>query len=142
MFRSNNRALLFFSAAGICLLSAGFSGSAGIFGKVGDFLVESGFASDPAAASAIQVAVSVLAYVGSLGGIAVIFGGDLVVVGRRRLGKFVAGLGTGTSLFGVIFMLATDLWTGNIGATLALFTQSVGWLGVFLSILAQFMVEK
>ena len=94
----------------------------------------------PAAAEAITLVLSILLYIASLGGIAVIIGGLLIAINRIGTGKFVIGLGAGVGLIGLIIMLVEAYLAGGIAALteiLTLISQSIAWIGVILSIVAR-----
>ncbi|MFW9835176.1 MAG: hypothetical protein ACFFEK_14345, partial [Candidatus Thorarchaeota archaeon] len=94
----------------------------------------------PAAAEAITLVLSILLYIASLGGIAVIIGGLLIAINRIGTGKFVIGLGAGVGLIGLIIMLVEAYLAGGIAALteiLTLISQSIAWIGVILSIIAR-----
>jgi hypothetical protein len=94
----------------------------------------------PAASEVITLLLSILLYIASLGGIAVIIGGLLIAVNRIGTGKFVIGLGAGVGLIGLIIMLVEAYLAGGIAALteiLTLISQSIAWIGVILSIIAR-----
>ena len=70
----------------------------------------------PAASEVITLLLSILLYIASLGGIAVIIGGLLIAVNRIGTGKFVIGLGAGVGLIGLIIMLVEAYLAGGIAA--------------------------
>ncbi len=94
----------------------------------------------PAAAEMITLVLTILLYIASLGGIAVIIGGILIAMNRIGTGKFVIGLGAGVGLFGLIIMLVEAYLAGGIAALtdiLTLISQSIAWIGVIMSIVAR-----
>ncbi|MFX1580137.1 MAG: hypothetical protein ACFFBJ_10850 [Promethearchaeota archaeon] len=94
----------------------------------------------PAAAEVITLVLSILLYIASLGGIAVIVGGLLIAVNRIGTGKFVIGLGAGVGLFGLIILFVEAYLAGGVAALteiLTLISQSIAWIGVILSIVAR-----
>ena len=94
----------------------------------------------PAAADAITLILTILLYIASLGGIAVIIGGILIATDRIGTGKFVIGLGAGVGLFGLIIMLVEAYLAGGMAAltdVLTLISQSIAWIGVIMSIVAR-----
>ena len=99
----------------------------------------------PASADIVTLVLTVLVYIASLGGIAVIIGGVLFALQRIRLGKFVIGLGAGIGLIGLIIMLVQAYQIGGIAAitnVLALISQSIAWIGIILSIMGRRMVTS
>jgi len=94
----------------------------------------------PAAAEMITLVLTILLYIASLGGIAVIIGGILIAMDRIRTGKFVIGLGAGVGLFGLIIMLVEAYLAGGVAALtdiLTMVSQSIAWIGVIMSIVAR-----
>ena len=94
----------------------------------------------PAAAEMITLVLTILLYIASLGGIAVIIGGILIAMERIGIGKFVIGLGAGVGLFGLIIMLVEAYLAGGVAALteiLTLISQSIAWIGVIMSIVAR-----
>lgn len=94
----------------------------------------------PAAAETVTLILTILLYIASLGGIAVIIGGILIAMNRIGTGKFVIGLGAGVGLFGLIIMLVEAYLAGGVAALteiLTLISQSIAWIGVIMSIVAR-----
>ena len=94
----------------------------------------------PAVAEVITLVLTILLYISSLGGIAVIIGGLLIAISRIGTGKFVIGLGAGIGLVGLIIMLVEAYLAGGVAALteiLTLISQSIAWIGVILSIIAR-----
>jgi hypothetical protein len=94
----------------------------------------------PAIAETITLILTILLYIASLGGIAVIIGGILIAMDRIGTGKFVIGLGAGVGLFGLIIMLVEAYLAGGVAALteiLTLISQSIAWIGVIMSIVAR-----
>ncbi|MFX1561226.1 MAG: hypothetical protein ACFFBL_11610 [Promethearchaeota archaeon] len=94
----------------------------------------------PAAAETITLVLTILLYIASLGGIAVIIGGIFFAMNRIGTGKFVIGLGAGVGLFGLIIMLVEAYLAGGVAALtdiLTMISQSIAWIGVIMSIVAR-----
>ena len=99
----------------------------------------------PAAAEMITLVLTILLYIASLGGIAVIIGGILIAMDRIGIGKFVIGLGAGVGLFGLIIMLVEAYLAGGVAALtdiLTMISQSIAWIGVIMSIVARSRVKS
>ncbi|MBY8998394.1 MAG: hypothetical protein KGD60_11740 [Candidatus Thorarchaeota archaeon] len=99
----------------------------------------------PAVAEIITLVLTILLYIASLGGIAVIIGGILIARERVGTGKVVIGLGAGVGLFGLIITLVEAYLTGGLAALtdfLTLISQSIAWIGVIMSIVARSMAKK
>ena len=121
---------------GILLFQVGWVGSIGFIADIAVY-AETYF---PAASEIIALILTILLYIASLGGIAVIIGGLLIAASRIRLAKFVIGLGAGVGLIGLIFMLVEAYLAGGVAALteiLTLISQSIAWIGVILSIVAR-----
>jgi hypothetical protein len=121
---------------GILLFQASWVGSVGFIADIATYVA----ANFPAAAEAITLVLTILLYIASLGGIAVIIGGILIAIERVGTGKFVIGLGAGVGLFGLIIMLVEAFLAGGTAALtdiLLLISQSMAWIGVIMSIVAR-----
>ena len=98
----------------------------------------------PASAEVVTLVLTVLLYIASLGGVAVIIGGIFFAMNRIRLGRFVIGLGAGVGLIGLIIMLVEGYLAGGVEALteiLTLISQSIAWIGIILSIVGRRMVK-
>ncbi len=87
-----------------------------------------------------------LTVIASFGGAAVIVGGILILGGRVTTGKLFITLGAGVGIFGMVLGLATGLvqgW-GLVSSAMAVFAtgQTLGWVGIFLSIFARLIAKK
>ena len=89
--------------------------------------------------SIMQIVFTILIFIASLGGIAVIAGGILIGKNNVRLGKFIIALGAGLGLIGLIFSFIVSYIEGNL--TLGSFS-SVGVIGLILSIVARMLAKK
>ena len=121
---------------GFMLFQVSWVGSIGFIADIAIF-AETYF---PAAAEMITLVLTILLYIASLGGIAVIIGGILIAMDRIRTGKFVIGLGAGVGLFGLIIMLVEAYLAGGVAALtdiLTMVSQSIAWIGVIMSIVAR-----
>jgi hypothetical protein len=121
---------------GVLLFQVGWVGSIGFIADIAVY-AETYF---PAISEIITLILTILIYIASLGGIAVIIGGLLIAASRIRLAKFVIGLGAGVGLIGLIIMLVEAYLAGGVAALidiLTLISQSIAWIGVILSIVAR-----
>ena len=121
---------------GFLLFQVGWVGSIGFIADIAVY-AQTYF---PAAAEVITLVLTILLYISSLGGIAVIIGGLLIAISRIGTGKFVIGLGAGIGLVGLIIMLVEAYLAGGVAALteiLTLISQSIAWIGVILSIIAR-----
>jgi hypothetical protein len=127
---------------GILMILAGLTGSIGILGTAFTELQ----AQFPQYADLIGWVLLILTFVSSLGGIAVIIGGFLVLGGRLTTGKLIIGLGAGIGLIGVLIGLISGLAQGYglYTSFIAVFAvgQTLGWVGVILSIFARIFARK
>ncbi len=123
---------------GFLLFQVGWVGSIGFIDDIAAYAL----AYFPTMADIVTLILTILLYIASLGGIAVIIGGILIAINRIRPGKFVIGLGAGIGLIGLIIMLAEAVMAGGVEAlfdVLTLISQSIAWIGVILSIMARRM---
>ncbi|MFX1482870.1 MAG: hypothetical protein ACFFCP_06735 [Promethearchaeota archaeon] len=121
---------------GFLLIQVGWIGSIGFIDDIATYATTY----FPTIAEAIGLILTVLLYIASLGGVAVIIGGLLIAISRQGTGKFVIGLGAGIGLIGLIIMLAEAVMAGGVEALLevvTLISHSIAWIGVILSILAR-----
>jgi hypothetical protein len=121
---------------GILLFQVSWVGSVGFIADIAAYAA----AFFPTAAEAITLILTILLYIASLGGIAVIIGGILIAMERIGTGKFVIGLGAGVGLFGLIIMLVEAYLAGGTAAItdiLLMISQSMAWIGVIMSIVAR-----
>jgi hypothetical protein len=126
---------------GFLLFQVSWVGSIGFIGDIAAFAL----LYFPTMADIITMLLTVLIYIASLGGIAVIIGGILIAMSRESTGKFVITLGAGIGLIGLIIMLAEAVMAGGIDAlldVLTLISQSIAWIGVILSIMARRMTSS
>jgi hypothetical protein len=128
--------------AGILMIVAGLTGSVGILGMAFDKLKSL----YPAYVDLIGLVLMILTVIASLGGFAVIFGGVLVLRDRLTTGKLLIGLGAGIGLITLVVGLVSGLTQGwGLEASfVAVFAtgQAIGWIGLFLSVLARMVARK
>lgn len=126
------------------LIYAGITGGPGIVGWIGDYLVQHNLVTDPITIKTIVLTIDVFGFIGSFGGAGVIAGGILVLVHHQTLGKFIAGFGIGTGILGILILLITTLMAGTAEflALVVVMSQSIGWIGTFISIWGTMTVEK
>jgi hypothetical protein len=127
---------------GILLLVAGVSGGVGIY----EFAFAEISSLFPSLASVLGALLAVLTVIASFGGVAVIVGGILLLGSRVTTGKLFIALGAGVGIFGIIIGLAAGLaqgW-GLVASAMAVFAtgQTLGWVGIFLSIFARIIAKK
>lgn len=103
---------------GFLLVQDGWIGSIGFIDEIAAYAA----LYFPTMADTITLVLTILLYIASLGGIAVILGGILIAMSREGNGKFVIGLGAGIGLFGLIIMLAEDVIASGIDALLDVLT--------------------
>jgi hypothetical protein len=135
-------AFLLALGGGILLLVAGVSGGVGIYALAfNEISIQF-----PQLTNVLGILLAALTVIASFGGVAVIVGGILVLGGRVTSGKLFIGLGAGVGIFSIIIGLATGLaqgW-GLVASALAVFAtgQTLGWVGIFLSIFARIVAKK
>lgn len=125
----NTLAMYLAILAGVMLLGAGVTGAATwqtirnfVLALLGDHW-------------ALVLLFQALVVIASLGGIAVIFGGALIGLGRTAVGKLFILLGTGVGLLGLLIAIA--LPGLQQGSTVLALGAGTGVVGVLLSIAAR-----
>jgi hypothetical protein len=135
-------AFLLALVAGILMIMSGLTGSIGILG----FAFTELQAHFPQYATVIGYVLIALTVIASLGGAAVIIGGVLILGGRVTTGKLFIGLGAGIGLITVVIGLVSGLAQGYglYASFIAVFAtgQTLGWVGLALSILARMFARK
>ncbi|MGY5865569.1 MAG: hypothetical protein RTV41_13285 [Candidatus Thorarchaeota archaeon] len=126
---------------GFLLFQSGWVGSIGFLDDVAAYAL----LYFPTMADIVTMILTILIYIATLGGIAVIIGGILIAMSRESTGKFVIGLGAGVGLIGLIIMFVEAYMAGGVAALMdvvTLISQSIAWIGVILSILARRMTSS
>ena len=125
---------------GSLLITAGIIGSIGFYGT----LIELVTPYVPADGLVfIEIALKVLNYLASLGGIAVIAGAILLGMDRERLGKIIIGIGMGTGLISFIIENISLYMQGVLTEEFMLIlVQTPGWIGTVLALIAPFVTDK
>ena len=132
----NFLAFVFSIPAGILLLLKGITGPAEAYSWLLQYL-NSGVITNESMQSIITVSLSILIFISSLGGIAVIIGGFFVLKNHVSIGKLLISLGAGVGFFWVIFLLFTLASTGNFFSQYSL----IGWIGLILAFLALLLAK-
>jgi len=133
MSSKNTQAMIIAFIAGILLLISGLSGVA-TWETIKDFVV-----THVGDNEILQIVFTILLFIASLGGIAVIIGGLLIGKNRVGTGKFIIALGAGLGLIGLIISIIIAYQQESL--TLEGFL-SIGMIGLILSIVARFMAKK
>jgi len=127
---------------GFLLVQASWVGNVGFIADI-VYFAQNYFS--PLMSETVELVLTILFYIASLGGVAVIIGGVLIGLSRIRIGKFVIGLGAGVGFFGLIIMLVEAYMIGGVlGFTqiLTYVSQSIAWIGVIMSIVARRKVKS
>ena len=136
----NKTAFIFCLLGGILLILVSATGSIGFF----EYLALLSIVPELAEVYwMIEILLYILSAIAALGGIAVVIGSILLLKSRESTGKFVIGIAVGMSLIGLIIQLITLVWTSGIEAAtnfLILASQSMGWIGIFLTIIGRRML--
>jgi hypothetical protein len=97
----------------------------------------------------VNLVLILLGTIASLGGIAVIAGGFLMTTDRFSTGKFITGLGLGTSLIGLIISIIMIIWSVFLSGSpvslvdiTTIIPHSAGGLGIVLSIIGRRTAKK
>ena len=133
MTTKNKQAMIIAIIAGVLLLLAGMSGVA-VWETIKDFVIEN--ITDN---NIVQYVFTILIFIASLGGIAVIIGGILISKNKIRTGKLFISLGAGLGLIGLIFSIIVAYLEENL--TMGSFL-SIGTIGLILSIVARIIASK
>ena len=139
---SRRTAFLLALVGGVILLIAGVSGSVALY----DMAAAEIILLYPQLTTIVSIVLPVLSFIASLGGIAVILGGILILGVRLTTGKLLIMLGAGAGIFGILLGLVSGLLAGLtlVQSATAVFAtyQLLGWIGIFLSILARMLAKK
>jgi hypothetical protein len=140
LIMSSKSAVILAFVGGALLIIAGVTGSVGIVGKAIEYLIDQ--LGGPTA-DILSIVLQALNFIADLGGVAVIFGGVLIYMERKRVAKFVIGIGAGMGLIGFLITLISALFHGWAYTLAFLFFifQSLGWIGVILSIAATLLAK-
>jgi len=122
--------------SGLFVIEGNMVGGSGIFGFLGDIIVEQGYITEAYMIDLITTVIFVFGLIGSLGGITVIMGAGFIFFYRKILGKLLVALGTGMGLIGLFILFLTTFITGIYAflGLILIIIHSIGWIGVLLSI--------
>ena len=111
---------------GILLIISGSSGNIGFLKEIANILNS----------VVIAYIITVLGIIASLGGISVIAGTIIAYYGRKRLGKFIIGLGAGMGLIGLIINILLTVLSAGISGLIGIFASlsTISGFGILLSI--------
>ncbi|MHA1387860.1 MAG: hypothetical protein ACTSW8_08700 [Candidatus Thorarchaeota archaeon] len=126
---------------GALMLYAGVIGSVGIWG---DILALAATLA-PGFAKVMGWILTILVNIASMGGIAVIIGGYLIITNRVGTGKFIIGIAAGMGLFGfiiLIYTMYTAMGMAAFGEILNLLSTSAALAGPVITIIARTMAKK
>ena len=140
LIMSSKSAVILAFVGGALLIIAGVTGSAGVVGAAIQYLIDQ--LGGPTA-DVLSIVLQALNFIADLGGVAVIFGGVLIYMERKKVAKFIIGIGAGMGLIGFLIILISALFHGwaYTLAFLLIIVQSVGWIGVLLSIAATLLAK-
>jgi hypothetical protein len=137
---SSKSAVILAFVGGALLIIAGVTGSVGIVGKAIEYLINH---LEGPTADVLSIVLQALNFIADLGGVAVIFGGVLIHKEKRRVAKFIIGIGSGMGLIGFTITIVSALFHGWAYTLqfLLIMSQSIGWIGVILSIAATILAK-
>jgi hypothetical protein len=140
LIMSSKSAVILAFVGGALLIIAGVTGSVGIVGTAIEYLIDQ--LGGPTA-DILSIVLQALNFIADLGGVAVIFGGALIYMERKRVAKFIIGIGAGMGLIGFLITLISAFFHGwaYTLAFLLVISQSLGWIGVILSIAATLLAK-
>ena len=129
------------------MISVSWSGGLGLLTGVLSFIqnyVSQNFSSQYASLFIISLTIAerILSILAGLGGITVIIGG-VILIRIKWLGKFLITVGSGVTILTMLFLLGQTLFQGGSAATelLQIMLNSMGWIAVFLSLIARHLVR-
>lgn len=139
--RRNSLAAALAMFSGLLLISTGWVGGPGLLGTMLEFA--SRFFENEIGL-VIQLALNVLVFLGSLGGVAVMFGGFLILRRRITSGRFFIWIGSGITIFGLSVTLVLSLQGGltQMVELVLSVIHSAGWIGAILSLVARGLAKK
>ena len=140
LIMSSKSAVILAFVGGALLIVAGVTGSVGIVGTAIEYLID--HLGGPTA-DLLSIVLQALNFIADLGGVAVIFGGVLIYMERKRVAKFIIGIGAGMGLVGFLIILISAFFHGWVYtfSFLLVISQSLGWIGVILSIAATLLAK-
>ena len=140
LIMSTKSAVILAFVGGALLIIAGVTGSVGIVGTAIEYLIDQ--LGGPTA-DMLSIVLQTLNFIADLGGVAVIFGGVLIYMERKRVAKFIISIGAGMGLIGFLIILISAFfhgWAYTLSFLFIIF-QSLGWIGVILSIAATLLAK-
>lgn len=136
----NKTSVVFAAVGGLLLIIAGAIGGPGIWGILLEILK---LLVPITIAMILDMVLLVLNFVALFGGIVVIIGGILIGIQRRRSGKFIISLGSGSGLIGFIIQHVLMAITGTLTIEyFILAAQTPGFIGIIISIIAVMLARK
>lgn len=137
----NRLALLLGIISGVLLIISGGTGGVGLWALLPWLVAVLGLPVEVAAV--VNLVLTILLYVAGLGGVSVIIGSLLFSWGRVRLGRLIVGLGAGIGVISLALSLAQMYLAGILNVTFLLaLSQTPGWAGAVLSIVARFLAKE
>ena len=140
LIMSSKSAVILAFVGGALLIIAGVTGSVGIIGTAIEYLFDQ---LGVTTADILSIVLQALNFIADLGGVAVIFGGVLIYMKRKRIAKFIISIGAGMGLIGFLIILISAFlhgWTYTLSFLLIIF-QLLGGIGVILSIAATLLAK-
>lgn len=137
---SSKSAVILAFVGGALLIIAGVTGSVGIVGTAIEYLIDQ---LEGPTAGVLSIVLQALNFIADLGGVAVIFGGVLIYMKRKKVAKFIISIGAGMGLIGFLIILISAFfqgWAYTLSFSFIIF-QSLGWIGVILSIAATLLAK-
>lgn len=133
--------------SGILMISVSWSGGLGLLTGVFSFIqdyISQNFSSEYASLIILSLTLieQILSILAGLGGITVIVGG-LILIRIKWLGRFLITMGSGVTILTMLFLFGQTMFQGGPAATelVLIMLNSTGWIAVFLSLLARYLVR-
>ncbi|MFX1510629.1 MAG: hypothetical protein ACFFBR_10015 [Promethearchaeota archaeon] len=125
---------------GLLMISAGAIGGIGLWAYLPMIVAILGLPAE--VAYYVNLLLSVLSWIASFGGIAVILGSALFLVNRIGTGRFIIGLGAGMGIFSLI-ILFVGYYVAGISPVVwpLILLNSPALLGAVLAVVARYMAR-
>jgi len=133
--------------SGILMISVSWSGGTGMLTGVLSFIqdyISQNFSSQYASLLIISITIieGILSILTGLGGLTVIVGG-VILIRIKWIGKFLITMGSGVTILTMLFLLGQTMFQGGSAPIelLQIMLNSTGWIAVFLSLIARYLVR-
>jgi len=133
--------------SGILMISVSWSGGLGLLTGVFSFIqvyTSQNLSCEYASLVIVSLTLieQILSILAGLGGITVIVGG-VILIWIKWLGKFLITMGSGVTILTMLFLFGQTMFQGGSAPIelLQIMLNSTGWIAVFLSLVARYLVR-